>query len=90
MKHSTIEPHLRGLDELVYDNCTSIRNKKSSRYVTVSYANQKCAVILGKQQLHSDLADFLHAACFAPVKSTFLKAIKKASLKPGQDYPKNL
>ena len=32
-------------------------------------------VIIRKQQTKEDLAKFLHAACFSPVKSTFIKAI---------------
>ena len=76
MKHSSITPHLRQLDGLIYENCVDIKNAKKTPYVTTHYGHHKCAIILRKQQLHSDLADFLHAACFAPVKSTFLKAIK--------------
>ena len=34
------------------------------------------SVILRKNQTHIDLVTYLHAACFSPVKSTFLRAIK--------------
>ena len=36
----------------------------------------KMNVIIRKKQTHSDLDQFLHGACFSPVKSTFLKSIK--------------
>ena len=36
----------------------------------------KMDVIIRKGKMHSDLAQFLHGACFSPVKITFIKAIK--------------
>ena len=48
MKHSSIEPHLRNLDRLVYDNCDDIKNEKKSPYITTTYGNHKCAIILRK------------------------------------------
>ena len=35
------------------------------------------SVIIKKKQTHTDLASYLHAACFSPVKSTFSQAISK-------------
>ena len=35
------------------------------------------AVIIKKKQTHTDLASYLHAACFSPVRSTFASAISK-------------
>jgi hypothetical protein len=34
------------------------------------------AVIIQKKKTHTELVQYLHAACFSPVKSTFEKAIK--------------
>ena len=34
MKHSSIEPHLRHLDRLVYDSCDDIKKRKE---ITVRY-----------------------------------------------------
>ena len=42
------------------------------------------AVIIKKKQTHTDLASYLHAACFSPVRSTFASAIAKNSSKHGQ------
>ena len=46
-------------------------------------------VIIRKNQTKTKLVDFLHAACFAPVKSTFIKAIKNNHFVswPGLDVP---
>ena len=41
-----------------------------------STMNEYINVIIRKKQTHSDLADFLHAACFSPVISTFHHAVK--------------
>ena len=39
--------------------------------------NHKLAVIICKKQTHQDLARYQHAACFSPVKHTWIKAIKR-------------
>ena len=39
--------------------------------------DQKVALIIRKKETHSDLAKYLHAACYSPVKSTWKQAIKK-------------
>ena len=44
--------------------------------IQTSPNNPSIAVIIRKKQTHIDLARYLHAACFSPVKSTLLKAIK--------------
>ena len=41
----------------------------------------KANVILRKKQTHVELARYLHAACFSPVTSTFVKAIRKGHFK---------
>lgn len=40
------------------------------------YRDPKINVILRKQQKSSDLAEFLHGYCCAPVSSTFTRAIQ--------------
>ena len=47
---------------------------------------QQANVIIRKQQTQSTLVEFLHAACFAPTKATFLRAIKKFTSFLGQDW----
>jgi hypothetical protein len=39
--------------------------------------NNKINVIIRKKQTHMELAQYLHAACFSPVTSTFVRAIKR-------------
>ena len=43
--------------------------------------NQKANVIIRKKQTRVELAQYLHAACYSPVTSTFVKAIKKGFFK---------
>ena len=52
-------------------------------------SKHKLNVILRKKQTHMELVNYLHAACFSPVKSTFVKAIKNGFLKswPGLTAP---
>ena len=38
-------------------------------------------MIIQKKKTHTELAQYLHTACFPPVHSTFLKAIKKNHFK---------
>ena len=38
-------------------------------------------VILRKDKMKSELAEYLHAACYAPVKSTFIKVKQRINLK---------
>ena len=47
----------------------------------LTYSKNKGSVIIRKRQTHTDLAEYLHASCYGPVKSTFLKAIKKGFFK---------
>ena len=77
-QHSPIAPHLQNLDGLCYDNIKA--NNQSFRAATI-YKKNTCAVIIRKRQTHTDLAEYLHAACYGPVKSTFLQAVKKGFLK---------
>ena len=44
--------------------------------VLIEPTDKKISVIIRKRQTHLDLVRYLHAACFSPVKSTWLKAIK--------------
>jgi hypothetical protein len=42
----------------------------------IQYPISSASVILRKRQTNIDLITYLHAACFSPVKSTFIRAIK--------------
>ena len=59
--------------------------KDASQYAPVTIQNPFMAVIVQKKKMHTKLAQYLHASCLSPVKSTFEKAIKKKTLKRGQD-----
>ena len=50
--------------------------KDSNNFQVVNLVSEKINIIIRKKQTHLDLARFLHAACFSPVPSTFIKAIK--------------
>ena len=76
-KHSTIAPHLQNLDSLCYENIEHNKQKKIDPYKKFKYKDSNCSVIIRKRQTHTDLMEYLHASCFGPVKSTFIKAIKK-------------
>ena len=80
-ENSSIHPHLRQMDNLVQEISEDIRLSKKQNFVRTLYPKSKCGVILRKRQTHTDLAEYLHASCFAPVKSTFLKAINKGFFK---------
>ena len=76
-KHSTIAMHLQNLDSLCYGHIKHQNLRKIGPYNEFKYPNSNCSVIIRKQQTHTDLMEYLHASCFGPVKSTFIKAIKK-------------
>ena len=80
-KYSSIHPHLRQLDTLAQENCDANNIYNKANFVRTSYPNNKCGVILRKRKTHTDLAEYLHAACLGPVKSTFLQAIEKGFFK---------
>ena len=50
--------------------------------------SRKINIIICEWQIKEDLANFLHAACFSPVKSAFLQVIKNnhVTIWPGLDY----
>ena len=76
-KHNLIPPFLQNLDSLAQHNCEAHRFRAKQNFNRIFYPSSQCSVIIRKRQAHSDLADYLHAACFGPVKSTFIKSIKK-------------
>ena len=73
-KNSTIAPHLQNLDSLCYENIEHQKLRKIVPYNKFKYPNSNYSVILRKRQRHTDLMEYLHASCFGPVKSTFIKA----------------
>ena len=61
------------------------QNKTEYLKADLEPQTQSMAVIIKKKQTHTDLASYLHAACFSPLRSTFATAIAKKSSKHGQD-----
>jgi hypothetical protein len=55
---------------------TTLKNTNPLPFPLVKPPIQSASVILRKKQTNIDLVTYLHAACFSPVKSTFLRAIK--------------
>ena len=74
----SISPHLRNLDDLCYEDFQQSRINQQFR-VHKAYPKNKYAVIIRKCQIHTDLAKYLHASCYGPVKLIFIKAIKRDS-----------
>ena len=79
--------YLRKLDHLIQDNIDYIdidkQLKQDNKTVKIQIRpdNPSMAVIINKKQTHAELARYLHTTCFSPVKSTFLKGIKKHHFK---------
>ena len=75
----------RYFDDLIQDNIDYLNIKKQINKDALKYAllndNLSISVIIHKKNTHTELAQYLHAACFPPVKSTFLKAIKRQHFK---------
>ena len=59
--------------------------KDASQYAPITLQSPSMAVIIQKKKTHTELAQYLHAACFSPVKSTFEKAINITTSKHGQN-----
>ena len=79
---------LQGLDRIIDDyNDYTIMNdqQKSDR---IQQRQHTLNVIIRKDKTKSDLANFLLASCFSPVKSTLLRAIKNNHFTtwPGMEY----
>ena len=76
------------IDHNILDNFlekAAKHNKREYIKADLQPAAPSMSVIIKKKQTHADLASYLHAACFSPVRSTFSKAISKKSSKHGQD-----
>lgn len=78
---TTITLFLEGLNAILDVNeCKYLVKKelKNDRLIgrNLSTFNEYLNVIIRRKQTHSELADFLYAACFSPVISTFLQAVK--------------
>ena len=63
-----------GLWDIPISNDNTTSNPTSSQSIPKQISS--LAVIIRKNQTHLDLVKYLHASCFSPVKSTFLRAIK--------------
>jgi hypothetical protein len=86
-----IPPDFQALNYLIDHNvCDDQINrqlttdKKSFQAVHINPQNNSLNVIIHKKKTHLELAQYLHAACFSPVKSTFKRAIKMTTFHPGQ------
>ena len=81
---------MRYFDQLIEDNIDYISiekqvNRDRTLYTPVTIQSPSISVIIQKKKTHTELVQYLHAASFSPVKSTFRKAIKNIFLKHGQD-----
>ena len=47
-KNSPIEPFLRNLDGLIYENCNDLRAKNSQKSILSFYRHYKCSVVIRK------------------------------------------
>ena len=75
---------MRDINKISQRECTHIINQQlcsddkilppmsSKRYLQ----QHKMSIVIRKKQTHHDLVRYLHAACFAPVPSTWTKAIR--------------
>ena len=75
-KHNVETTSLSYLEKIItkqqrqdFDNYSNYTAATMTKY------NHNLAVIICKKQTHQDLVRYLHAACFSPVKSTWVKAI---------------
>ena len=82
---------LRHFDDLIDDNIFDNLLQKQQKWtksnvfpIKIQHDNPSMSVIIYKKK-HMELAQCLHAACFSPVRSTFIKAIKITVLNHGQD-----
>ena len=72
------------IDHNILDTCLQQSSKNNAKeYLKVNLAPQtpSMAVIINKKQTHTDLASYLHAAYFSPVRSTFSTAISEKFFK---------
>ena len=88
-QYNPIASHLCRLDKLCYEHQKQ-NNINQPLQFNQTYPKNKCSVIIRKHQNHTDLAEYLHASCCGPVKSTTIKAINKGFLKHGRDFLKNM
>ena len=82
------QQHLHMFNELIDHNILDNFLQKEKTKSTQAYLKTNLvktipsiAVIIKKKQTHADLAAYLHASCFSPVRSTFAKAISKQFFK---------
>ena len=80
---NTIPQHMRRMNAVIED--TIFQNTldqqlhediKHIQRVALIHDNPSLSVIIQKRKTHMELVQYLHAACFSPVRSTFIKAIK--------------
>ena len=90
LKHELRLPkEYRHFDELIQDNIDYISIDKQifrdkAKYTSITINTPSMAVIIQKKKTHMELVQYLHAACFSPVRSTFARAIKTITSSRGQ------
>jgi hypothetical protein len=79
---TTFPPDLKTLRELVMHNALDqyikhvLKQDKKFQRVEKIKQHTSISVIIRKDETKHDLVKYLHAACFAPVQSTWIRAIK--------------
>ena len=66
-------------DNILDSHLETMKKEQLTPYCKVNLhpTNPSLAVIIKKKQTHTELVQYMHATCFAPVKSTFESAIKQ-------------
>ena len=67
------------------DNAIASQIRCDAKEFQLGKLTPKSNVIIRKRQTHSDLVQFSYGACFAPVVSTWIKAIKMVISQLGLD-----
>ena len=73
---TTMPDHLQQLGLLAEDNDFhhAIREQRNHNKIEPSEKQHKANIIIQKKQTHAKLVNYLHAACYLPVKSTLVAA----------------
>ena len=80
------ENETNNVNTITYNQCVNLVNHqlrrdqddtKEYQKTAIIEKQHKLAVIIQKKETQRDLIRYLHAACFSPVPSTWIKAIKQ-------------
>ena len=82
-KHTRTKKITFDINHISRNQCSHIVNQQlamdttsTGHKINLLPQQHKLAVIIRKKQTHQDLVQYLHGACFSPVKSTWIKAIR--------------